>query len=298
MAAEEPAQSEGPKSFSVGKTARLTGLSVELLRAWERRYGAVEPMRTAGGTRRYRPSDIERLKLLRSVVESGNRIGDVAQLHADALRAYLPAARPELGETFERTLEAIRALDSFEVRRLLSAEMSALGPVEFAKTCFLPLAREVGNQWETGSVSIAAEHLMTTVLRSLLTISMESSEPMPEGPRIVFATPSGEPHDLGLMAAAVVAMGAGAVPVVLGADVPSDEVVESARHVRAEAVAIAVVTLAGHQASEWLTRLRARLPASTALWIGGAGARRLPPIGATRVVPDFASVEASVAEIL
>jgi len=286
-------------TLSVGKASRLTGLSVEVLRAWERRHGAVTPARTPGGTRRYGAADVTRLQLLRQLVESGDRIGDVAALDDDALRARLATRCIARDSDTSAVVSAVRDLDGHTVKRLLEAHLAELGPAAFATDFAMPLARTVGDAWRRGELSIAAEHLLTSVLRSILAGAMEGdgSTEARLGPRIVFATPSGEPHDLGLMAAAVVAAHAGAVPIVLGADLPVDEVVETARRTGAEAVAVGVVTLERDRAEAWLGALRAALPSGVQLWVGGAGARLLLPRRGATVVGDLSGLARAVAEI-
>ena len=94
-------------TYSVQTAARLTGLSPEVLRAWERRHAVVEPVRTPGGTRRYRAADLERLKLVKAAVDSGRRIGQVARLDLAELRR---SASPETPEAAEHLAEILRKM--------------------------------------------------------------------------------------------------------------------------------------------------------------------------------------------
>ena len=131
-------------TYPVRSAARLTGLSPEVLRAWERRYGAVEPLRTAGGTRRYRASDLERLRLLKAAVVAGHRIGNLAELSNPELERLGHASEAAPRDRLEEILAAIDGLDGAESQRLLSLQLSALGAIRFAREIAMPLVREIG----------------------------------------------------------------------------------------------------------------------------------------------------------
>ena len=126
-------------TYPLRAAARLTGLSPELLRAWERRYGVVEPMRTPGGTRRYTAADLERLRLVKAAVDAGQRIGDVASLDLEALKRHSTLADPPARtSSWKRSLTALDQLDDAAAQRLLSLQLSALGPVRFARDVAVP----------------------------------------------------------------------------------------------------------------------------------------------------------------
>ena len=146
-------------TYPLRAAARLTGLSPALLRAWERRHGAVEPLRTPGGTRRYRATDLERLRLLKAAVDAGHRIGQVAGLDLAGLRQR--AATPELSpaDRLEEILAALDDLEGPEAQRLLSLQLSALGPVRFARQIAVPLVREIRYRSIDDRLCIASEHL-------------------------------------------------------------------------------------------------------------------------------------------
>jgi DNA-binding transcriptional MerR regulator/methylmalonyl-CoA mutase cobalamin-binding subunit len=281
----KPSPASAEKTWALGSVSRLTGLSPELLRAWERRHRAVEPLRTPGGTRRYRASDLERLRLLKSAVDAGHRIGELAAL-ADADLAQLasePAAAAPPGR-LEPVLAALDALDGAETQRLLALQLSALGAVRFAREVAMPLAREIGERWAAQRMGIAAEHLATAVLRSLLGSALQPGAAALRGARVVFATLAGERHELGLLMAALAATGAGANPIYLGPDVPADDLIHAARQSGAAAVALSLVGAPPAEAVHSLAALRRGLPSGVQVWIGGAGAARVStPHGVERI---------------
>lgn len=259
-------------TFSVGAAARLTGLSPDLLRAWERRYRVVEPVRSAGGTRRYRESDVEKLRLMKAVVDAGHRIGDVAGLSVDELRSRVSHDEVSFSDPVEATLRAVENLDALEAERLISTQLAALGAVRFAKQFALPLLVAIGDRWEARRLCVASEHLASALLRSLLGSALRPTAAHRHAPVVVFATLPGERHELGLLIAALTALGAGANPLYLGADLPASELSNAAVNAKAGAVALSVVVMSPDEAAEGIAELRESLPPELEIWAGGPGA--------------------------
>ena len=272
------------ETYSVGRVSRLTGVSPDLLRAWERRYAAVQPIRTPGGTRRYRAEDIDRLRLLKAAVDSGHRIGEVAKLSSAELeRRILNAPVPERAP-IEEVLHALERLDGGAAEQLISSQLAMLGPVRFAKEFALPLAQGLGDGWMSQRICIASEHLGSALLRSLLGSALRPTVAHRGAPVVVFATVPDERHEIGLLIAALTALGAGANPLYLGSDLPLEEIVLAARRTGAQAVAIGAVVTPPDELTSALLRLRAELPARVELWVGGAAARSLEvPHGVQRL---------------
>jgi len=290
--------------FSLGAVVKLTGLTDHTIRAWERRYGAIRPARTPKGTRRYTPSEVARLRLLRAAVDAGHRIGDIAALADEALEARLSmvAEAPSLSSA-DVVRAALERLDPAEVERVLGLQLSLLGPVVFAREVVAPLLREAGDRWEAGSGTVAEEHLLSSVTRGLLGAVLRSAARVPEAPVILFSTPEGEPHEFGALVAAVVATAAGASVTYLGPQIPVAVVADAAERAGAHAVALSAVTLASDAVRAYLAGLRSRLRPATEIWLGGpaqvravdgvapldlvgleqriARARRLPPVRTT-----------------
>lgn len=282
-------------TYPVRAAARLTGLSPELLRAWERRHGVVEPLRTPGGTRRYRAADLERLRLVKAAVDAGNRIGQVAQLALEELKAISADAEARPAGRLGEILEALDHFDSAEVQRLLSLQLSALGAARFAREIALPLVREIGDRWANGQMGIASEHLATGVLRSLLGSALAPTATSLLGPRIVFATPTGERHELGLLMAALTALGAGANPVYLGVELPVEDLLSAVEGAGAAALALSLVTVPSLQAARTVSALRGGLADAVHLWLGGSGASDIDLPEAVERIESLEDLEQRVA---
>jgi DNA-binding transcriptional MerR regulator len=285
-------------TYSLGTAARLTGLSPDLLRAWERRYGVVEPLRTPGGTRRYRASDLERLRLVKAAVDAGHRVGQVAALDREALErcvAAVQAGRGVIGPELEPVLSALDRLDAVEAERLIALQLSSLGPSEFARSFAIPLLRAIGEGWLRQRLCIAGEHLGSALLRTLLGSALRPTAASRMAPLIVFGTPPGERHELGLLMAALTALGAGGNPLYLGCDLPVEELVRAAKQVEAPAVAIGLVALPAEEAQRCAAALRGALPSDVEVWAGGgrAGEVELPP--GVQAIDSLARLEQQVA---
>ncbi|HET7232205.1 MAG TPA: MerR family transcriptional regulator [Longimicrobium sp.] len=286
-----------------------TGLSPDVLRAWEKRYGAVAPPRREGaGQRLYSDADVARLRLLRRVTAAGRSIGQVAALgdddlarlarEDDAQRAAVasPALPPRDGNAaaahLERALAAVRELDGGTVETVLRRALVVLGADAFIDDVAAPLLRRVGDAWEAGALGVAHEHLASAVLRRVLGIVSDAGATASTAHTIVVATPAGQVHELGAMLAAASATAAGWRVVYLGADLPAPEIAATAAGTRAVAVAVSAVLPADPAAlADELRALRRELPPGVELIAGGEGARAMAGVlddAGIRFLPDFA----------
>jgi len=269
-----------------------TGLSPDVLRAWEKRYTAVSPPRRDGaGQRLYSDADVERLRLLRRVTQAGRAIGQVADLtNAELLRlarededqraSALPAvAVRQEGKAalafLERGLAAARALDARGLETVLRRSLVALGAEAFIDEVAVPFLRSLGTSWEEGKLTIAHEHLASAVMGGVLGMVTDVVD-ADSGGMVVVATPARQRHELGALLAAATAATAGWRVTYLGADLPAEDIAAAALQRNASAVALSVVypTDADALAGE-LRRLRDALPPHVEIIAGGEGARRL-----------------------
>ena len=284
------------ETYSLGTVARLTGLTPDTLRAWERRYGAVEPLRTEAGTRRYREKDIARLRLLKAAVECGHRIGNVALLSDTDLVRSVAERRPDMSEPIRAALAAVERLDARELERIGGEQRDALGPAGFARDFALPLLQTIGDLWAAGEVSIAGEHLASALIRTLLGAAIAGRPDSPGAPTAVFATPEGESHEFGALAASVVAMSVGWNVAYLGAELPNAELARSVEATGARVLALGIAHLRVSAAREILADLDARLAEGVEIWVGGARCTELdgPRV---RPIPSLDALELRAAEL-
>ena len=281
--------------------ARRTGMSPHLIRMWERRYAAVEPQRTDTGRRLYTDEDIERLILLRRVTQAGESIGQIAQLSREELLAMLPDQETSstddtsgyrnaasIDQHLDLCLQSMKNLDAVELEtRLLRASVN-LGQRAFLEKLLHPLLEKTGDMWSDGRLHVAHEHLASTVVRSLLGSMYLSKSADATDPLIISTTPHGQRHEFGALMASVTAGGAGWRTIYLGANLPAEDIIESAQGRQADAIALSIVYPTDDPGmAEELHKLRQLDDDSIHIIVGGRGAyayeRVLKEIGAVRV---------------
>jgi len=265
--------------FPIKAAAELTGLSPETLRAWERRHAAVVPHRDDAGRRLYDSDMIERLVRLHRLTGRGHPIRDLAGLDDAGLERLAEEGRQAGLAGLEllpgKLLDAVAdyRLDQFDQQ--LAVAIATLPVPVLVSRVVMPLLREVGTRWADGTLEIAQERLVSSLLRARL-LSVLNQHPRGGQARVLFATLPGEPHELGLLGAALHAAAAGMAVLYLGTGLPGEELARAANGLDAAAVAIssidpgqARVALAGLEA------LDAALAPGVPVWVGGANAAYL-----------------------
>jgi len=270
--------------YSIKAAAVATGLSVETLRAWERRYGIVEPKRDSSGHRIYTGMDVARLRRLRETTDRGHPIGKIAHLSDAELNSLLVdrhedhpsvAASQALGT---RILAAIEKYDLEECDQAIAMAFALLPVADVISEVLSPVLREVGERWHRGEFSVGQERLVSSSVRRQISGLLNTYNSMARGAPIVFATVSGEPHELGILMFAALAASRKLRTCYLGADLPPEEISNFATRVHAAAVAVSMVLPENLDASmEKLAILRAGLPSSVEIWIGGAASFYVDP---------------------
>ena len=236
-----------PGMYSIKAVSQATGLTVETLRAWERRYGIVVPKRDDTGRRVYTAEDVLRLRRLREATDRGHPIGRLARLSDDELTGLLneaPGGPDAAAAAFvERILEAAQQFRAGDCEQVLILAIASLPPPQLIMDVLTPLLREVGERWHRGEFAIAQERLVSTAVRRHIGLVLDTYDRSARGAGIVFATLPGERHELGLLMSALTCASRGFRTHYLGADVPAEEIARFARAVNASAVAVSVVLL-------------------------------------------------------
>lgn len=268
---------------------RRTGLSPEILRVWERRYGLVSPVRTQTGRRLYSDAEIERLHLLYRATLGGRGIGRVASLSTAALaelvrqdveaeqaRSATAAGRlasadtQRAGELVRESLQAIEQFNPEALGAVLRRASLALPAIECLENVISVVLERVGTRWREGALRPVHGHLAATVARRVLE-GMMVGYPA-RAPRLVTATVTGQSHELGALIAAAAASAEGWSVTWLGANLPAADIAEAAMKLNVRAVGLSLVHPSGDPAvSEELRKLRTLLPRSTELVVGGSG---------------------------
>jgi len=272
--------------YAINAVVRRTGLSVHVIRIWEKRYGAVEPERTATNRRLYSDEQVERLRLLREITQAGQSIGYVAKLPTEQLKKLAAAASDcEINTTqavssphsspsyLENGLAAVKALDARALEQALTRAETTLGTQGMLQRVAAPLAQAIGSLWRDGTITAAHEHFASAVLRTHLAQAARSFATGANEPVIIVATPAGQLHELGALLVGALAANLGWHVTYLGASLPAPEIAGAALQNRARAVALSLVYPEDDPRMEGeLTRLHELLPAEVKLIAGGRAA--------------------------
>ncbi len=233
----------------IGEVSRRTGVAVDTLRAWERRYGLLEPDRTEGGHRLYREADIERVQAMSRLLDDGWSAAAAAR---EVLRAPAPVTQlrrldgggEDAGDAAQtlirRLVEAIDAFDGSAADLVVDDVFARLEVPQALDQVILPVLRDLGDGWRDDPRIIAREHFATNTLRPRLQRLLRVSARV-AGRSCLAAAPEGEEHDLGLLAHAAVAAHAGWQVHLLGARTPTAALERSVVELAPQVVMIGAV---------------------------------------------------------
>ena len=261
----------GPGYLRIGELTKRTGVSPELLRAWEQRYGLLQPTRTPGGFRLYSTGDEARVQRMQRLVSGGLAAAQAARL---VLSGGEPEPRTDSGSA--TTLEeaaanlsaALDRLDEQAANSALDRLLSAYTVEMVLQEVVLPYLHRLGERWEAGEVSVAQEHFASNLLRGRL-LGLAQGWGQGQGPLAILACVPGEQHELGLLAFGVALRRRGWRITYLGTDSPIGAVADIAR-----SLAPAVVVLLSINPDNFLDHAREirELANQVPVMIAGTGA--------------------------
>jgi DNA-binding transcriptional MerR regulator len=265
-----------PRYFPLRAVVQKTGLTAETIRAWERRYSAVTPERSPGGTRLFSQDDIHRLIQLKTLRDRGRGIHDIAQLPTTTLQELVEAEQKQtqsaapfqLKPSQESYLRSIEILDSAGAREQLDDLAKDLSNVRLLLEQVIPIMWEVGNRWSSGKLGIAQEHLVSYQLRRLILGRLLDIPPARSGPKLLFTTPAGHLHEFGILAGALAAAEVGLDILYLGPNLPTEEIVWSVAQSRADILVLSVVRNMSEQDKQELLRLISTVAPRVPVWVG------------------------------
>jgi DNA-binding transcriptional MerR regulator/methanogenic corrinoid protein MtbC1 len=283
--------------LSIGHVSQKTGVPVETLRTWERRYGVPAPKRTPSGHRLYAPEVVQRLRMIAEAVQHGERASRMMRLSDGELAARLRELRPTLTEaqqaadlpparrepvsagpldspaqTAAHWVDLARRLDGDALDAAFRSHWAALGAVRFLAERAGPFIESIGQAWAEARLDIYHEHYASERLRDFLASTWRPLADGSTGPAVLLTTLPGERHALGLhMVAPVIAL-AGCRITFLGADTPLQDIENGAQQLHARAILLSVSRSANPGVTrDALVRLRARVPGTVEIVVGGHG---------------------------
>lgn len=287
-------------NFSIAAVERDTGLSKDVLRMWERRYGFPLPERDANGERAYPAEQVDRLRLVKRLMDQGHRPGKLLALTADELASLAPRhARPARVEAarvdtqgLEDMLALIKQHDANGYLQALQQRLARHGLQHFVQDIVAPLTERVGDAWEDGRFEVFEEHLFTELTKRVMRQAI-TALPLGTGkPRVLLTSVPNEQHILGLLMVEALFALEGAECIPLGTQMPLIEIGRAAEVHQADIVILSFsAAYPARQIPELLQQLRQLLSPAVALWVGGTGALRIvPPSG----VRQFSTLEQGV----
>jgi DNA-binding transcriptional MerR regulator len=231
----QPTSDAEPPYLRIGELARRTGVSPELLRAWEQRYGLLQPTRTPGGFRLYSTADEARVQRMQGLVSGGLAAAQAARLVlSDDEPAPPPMASPSattLKEAAGDLTTSLDRLDEQAASTVLDQLFSTYTVEMVLREVVLPYLHRLGERWESGGVSVAQEHFASNLLRGRL-LGLAQGWGQGRGPAAVLACVPGEHHELGLLAFGVALRRRGWRITYLGTDSPIGAVADTSRAVQ------------------------------------------------------------------
>jgi len=289
--------------FNIAAVEREIGLSKDVLRVWERRYGFPAPERDANGERLYPLKQVERLRLIKRLMDQGHRPGRLVAASTSELGVLLsPPLRDMSGdagtgaEELGDLLALVKRHDAAGFSRAMQQRLARQGLQRFVHDTVAPLTHNIGTAWEQGRIEIFEEHLFTELIKRVLRPAI-SAVPGGREPRILLTSLPDEPHALGLLMVEAMLAPEGAHCIPLGTQMPLLEIARAAVAHHADVVALSFsAAFPSRQIPGLLQQLRGVLGRTVELWAGGSGMRRSAPMNGVRRVASLSEAVTALAE--
>jgi len=266
----------------IHRVAKLTGLSKDVIRVWERRYGLVKPSRSSNRYREYSDEEVTLLRFVKAQMEQGATISALAVEGHDSLVARMRVATPVSAEEqkpHERLLDdlmgSLDPLDKAGFERRLNGAVAVIPFDEAVQRILLPLQRRIGELWHQGRLNIAVEHYVTKIIQQKL-FSVMNQLPVNEfGPRILIACPEGETHEIGAQAVAYIAAIRGCHVYYLGPNLPSSDLLSFCEKIKPDLVLLSLTEVKPEAAALQQLKELEQLATRWSVAVGGQGARAM-----------------------
>lgn len=269
-------------SHRIHRVAKLTGLSKDLVRAWERRYGLVKPLRSANRYREYTDEDVALLRFLKEELDRGQTIGALAVEGRDSLLQRMRASSvptPQSITPHDHLLDELVALldplQKTQFEQKLNGAIAVIPFEESVQRILLPLQRRVGELWHEGRLNVAVEHYVTKLIQQKLFSVMNQLQINEFGPRVVIACPEGEAHEIGAQAVAYLAATRGCHVYYLGPNLPNSDLRALCERIKPDLVLLSLTEIKSDAAARHLMHELEILSTQWPVAIGGQGARAI-----------------------
>lgn len=279
-------------NFNISIVERETGLSKDVLRVWERRYGFPQPERDQHGERLYTAAQVEQLRLIKRLMDQGHRPGKLIGKTDEELNSLAPRQQPrreikseECASELIELLAHIKQHDAQAYLHAMQQQLARQGLQRFVQDTIAPLTQKIGEAWENGSIEVFEEHLFTELTKRLLRQTISTLPSTGHGPRILLTSLPDEPHILGLLMVEALLTLEGAECIPLGTEMPLMEISRAAEAHQADIIALSFsIAFPPRQIPELLRQLRLNTAPEIEIWAGGAGIYRTPAITGIRLL--------------
>ena len=287
--------------FTIAAVERDVGLSKDVLRVWERRYGFPVPDRDPNGERLYPAGQVLRLRLIKRLMDRGHRPGRLVTASVNELEALAASSHGTTtdansgSDELDKLFVLIRQHKAAAYLQAMQQRLARQGLRLFVQDTVAPLTVQIGLAWEQGPLQVFEEHLFTELTARVLRQAI-ATVPGGSEPRVLLTTLPKEPHAMGLLMVEAVISLEGAQCISLGTQMPLLEIVDAVAAHQVDVVALSFsAAFPARQVPALLEQLRAALPGTTELWAGGAGVRKL---AAPEGVVCMASLDNAIAAVI
>lgn len=256
-------------NHNISDVSRIAGIPKDLLRMWERRYGYPKPERDRNGDRVYSDAQLDKLILIRQLVEQGKRPGKLMGLDLPELKSLQRTPKVELD--FDRLLKLLKAGDATSLRSWFQDQLQAQGLRAFIHKVMVPAIRLVGETWSSGNLAIYQEHLFTELMKGLVRQSLTEHYLESGKPKVMLTTVPGEQHSLGLLMVEALLRLGGAEVISFGTEMPFRDIKEAAVSHQVDVIGLSFSgSFKQDDAIVMLNGLRQIIEPEIRIWVGGA----------------------------
>jgi MerR family transcriptional regulator, light-induced transcriptional regulator len=244
-------------TYNIKMAAKLSGVPELSIRSWERRYSALTPLRTDSNRRLYSDKEIEKLVLLRKLIQVGHHIGNLASLSFNELADLLGKSEINNVQVKEKVsgaetsadyavllnecIDSIRKYDDKQLEQILNDASVQYSQPNFVEGIILPLMEKVGEYWREGLLRVSHEHFTSVVIRKLLSNLSDGYLVNESAPRIVATTPEGQYHEIGAIIGTTLAASEGWQTTFLGASLPAEDIVSAIKQLNSQCIFLSIV---------------------------------------------------------
>jgi methanogenic corrinoid protein MtbC1 len=256
------------EGHTIGDVSRISGIPKDLLRMWERRYDYPKPVRDNNGDRIYTSDELNKLVLIRQLVDQGMRPGKLVGLEMPALSDLLK--QPSVKLDLDDFIELLKAGDVAALREWLEQQLQVMGLRAFIHQVIVPANQRVGEAWSRGDLEVYEEHLYTELIKNLVRQSMLNGNAPGSRPRVMLTTLPGELHSLGLLMVEALLRLGGAEVISFGIEMPFGDIREAAESHDVDVIGL---SFSGNfkldDAVAMLSGLRQMIDPKVSIWVGG-----------------------------